>query len=767
MGTMLQADGLPLGDRPELLNLTDPDRITAIHRAYIEAGAEIIYTNTFGANGHKLAGTGHTPAEVISAGVAAAKKAAGDTVLTALDIGPIGELLEPAGTLLFEEAYRLFAEQVTAGVEAGCDLIVIETMSDLYEAKAALLAAKEHSSLPVFVTLSFEETGRTFAGCGVDSMAVLLGALGADAIGINCSLGPREIRPILEKLAKETSLPLIVKANAGLPDPATGAYGVSAEEFANEMAAIADCGAVILGGCCGTTPAYLKALRARLPEKPCRKAVSPVPALCTATRTVRLNNIRVIGERINPTGKKRMQQALREGDFSYLRQQAVAQAEAGADILDINVGLPGIDEVETIRRAVRAVQSVTDLPLQIDSSEPAAIEAALRLCNGKPIVNSVNGKQESLHTVLPLVKKYGAAVVGLTLDENGIPPTAEERLAIARKILSAAEEYGIPKEDVLIDCLTLAVSVQQKEAGETLRAVRMVREELGLQTVLGVSNISFGLPERVEINRSFLTLALQAGLTLPILNPNIPAMMDTVAAFRVLSGKDAGAEAYLVLMAERTEAEKTETEALTLPHAVEKGLDTHAADLCRAALQNGDDPFYLINGVLIPALDRVGDRFGEGKLFLPQLLRSAAAATAAFGVLQEHFAKTGGGAPTKGPIVIATVEGDIHDIGKNIVRVILENYGYRMIDLGRDVPVQTVVDAVREYKAPLVGLSALMTTTLKSMEKTIRALHEAELPCKIFVGGAVLTPEYAEEIGADYYAKDAKASVDIAKRLLG
>lgn len=770
MGTMLQAAGMPVGQLPELWNIQHPEIVTNIQRAYVEAGSRVIFANTFGANRHKLSGSGYDVEAVISAGIRAAREAAGDEpVRVALDVGPIGQLLEPLGTLSFAEAYDIFREMVTAGERAGADLIVFETMSDLYEAKAAILAAKEHTNLPVWVTMTFEATGRTFVGVTVPAMSMTLTGLGVDALGFNCSLGPKELLPMVEELAHWTNLPLILKPNAGLPDPSTGAYTITPEEFAEEMVQAAKLGVTIMGGCCGTTPDFIKALGSRLAEtRPGTRSKADRHGVCSATQAVELQGVRVIGERINPTGKKRFQQALREGDMGYILERGLEQQDAGADILDVNVGLPGIDESAMMTRVVKALQGVVDLPLQIDSSDPTAIEAGLRAVNGKAIVNSVNGNQEVLDTVLPLCKKYGAAVVGLTMDHRGIPQTAEQRIEIARRILEMALAYGIPREDVFIDCLTLTVSAQQEQAAETLKAVRYVREELGLHTVLGVSNISFGLPAREQITVSFLTQAMYAGLDLPIINPNQQAVMDAVAAFRVLSGQDRDSAAYIERFAEMPEPAVTakQSGAVTLETAIARGLKEETAALTQKALETMSE-LDVVNNLLIPALDLVGDRYEKQEIFLPQLIHAANAACEGFEIIKKRIAQRGEGSVSKGKIVIATVQGDIHDIGKNIVKVVLENYGYTVIDLGRDVPVETVVEAVIREDVRLVGLSALMTTTVVSMAETIAAIRASGHSCKIMVGGAVLTPEYAAEIGADFYAKDAKQSADIARQVLG
>lgn len=770
MGTMLQKNGLKPGARPELLTLTAPSVVEGVHRAYAEAGAQVICANTFGANALKLNGSGHTVEEVVTSAVAVARRAAGDGVCIALDVGPLGELLEPSGTLSFEQAYDLFAQVARAGEAAGADLVLLETMTDLYEVKAGVLAVKENTSLPLLVSMSFEANGRTFTGCSVETMAATLEGLGPDAVGINCSLGPDEIYPLAARLCKSTRLPVFVKPNAGLPDPVSGGYDIDAQAFCASLLRYHDLGICMVGGCCGTTPEYIRLLAEQFADKtPLPRDAARQSVVCSATRAVTMDAVAVIGERINPTGKKLFKQALAENNMDYILSQAVSQADAGADILDVNVGMPGIDEPEMMERVVKLVQSVTNLPLQIDSSNAEAIERALRVYNGKPIVNSVNGERAVLDRILPIVKKYGAAVVGLTLDENGIPPKAEQRFAIAERILEAALSYGIPKEDVYIDCLTLTASAQQAEVAQTLKAVSMVKQKLGLRTVLGVSNISFGLPNRELLNSSFLTLAMQMGLDLPIINPNVDAMMDAVRAYRVLYNLDAGAEAFIAHYAAEDTAVRpalAQKGGHTLEEAVRKGLADEAKALCVDLLEH-EKPLDVVNGRLIPALDVVGAEFEKGKLFLPQLLSAANAAQSAFDAVKEKILETGEKSVSKGKIVLATVKGDIHDIGKNIVKVILENYGYTVIDLGRDVEISRVVDTVREENVRLVGLSALMTTTLGSMEDTIAALRGAGLPCKVMVGGAVLTESYAKKIGADYYAKDAKQSADIAKAVLG
>ena len=781
MGTQLQKRGLKPGQKPELAALEMPETLKAIHSEYAAAGADLLLANTFGANARKLAGTGYSVAQVVQASLACAQEAATTTgALVGLDIGPLGELLAPAGTLPFEEAYDAFAEIVQAGVQAGADFVFLETMTDLYELKAAILAAKENSQLPVFVSMSFESRGRTFTGCTVESYGVTATGLGADAIGINCSLGPAEILPFAQRLCRTVpaGIPVFVKPNAGLPNP-DGSYNLDADEFAREMQAYAAIGVSMVGGCCGTTPAYIAKLKEVFsPLVPAQKIPLRRSCLCTPVRFVEVDGITVVGERINPTGKKRLQQALREGDSAYPCAQAVAQAEAGAEVLDVNAGLPGIDEAATLERLVRDLQAVTDLPLQLDSSNPEALSRALRIYNGKPIVNSVNGEQKPLDDILPLCKKYGAAVVGLTLDEQGIPTSAEGRFAIAQKIVKAATGIGIPKEDIYIDCLTLTASAQQEGAAQTLEALSRCKRELGVRTVLGVSNISFGLPCRGYLNTTFLTMAMAAGLDLAIMNPNTPEMMAAVRAYRVLTSQDKQSADYVAAYADvqiqtqqvsknATPVQNNITGDDPLFDAVRRGLKAEAKAAAEAALAT-KEPLDVVNASLIPALDVVGDGFEKGTIFLPQLLQAATAAQAAFDAVKAKIAAQGQPqSAAKGKIVVATVKGDVHDIGKNIVRVILENYGYDVLDLGRDVPPERVVEAVRTTGAKLVGLSALMTTTVPNMKATIDALHAAKLDCQVWVGGAVLTPGYAKEIGADFYCKDAKASADLAKQILG
>ena len=788
MGTMLQAAGLKLGARPEELNITDPALIEGIHGQYAAAGSRIVNANTFGASAHKLTGSAYTLEQIITAGIANCKRACAPYgALTALDVGPLGELLEPSGTLAFEDAVAEYARIVKAGEAAGADLIFFETYTDLYELKAALLAAKENTHLPILASMSFEAGGRTFTGCTVESFAATARGLGADAVGINCSLGPKEIFPMAKRLAEAVpgNFPVFVKPNAGLPRADGSGYDITPQLFALQMKPYRELHLFAAGGCCGTTPEFIKLLNGTFagctPGRPAHRMPS---VLCTPVDTVTVDGITVVGERINPTGKKRFQQALREGDMNYVLEQAVSQAEAGAQILDVNVGAPGVDEPVLMEQVVKALQSVTSLPLQLDSSNVEALARGLRVYNGKPIVNSTNGEPEKLAAILPLCKKYGAAIVGLAIDEKGIQPKAEDRVAIARRITEAALAAGIPREDIYIDCLTLTASAQQEDVLATVQALEACKKELGVRTVLGVSNISFGLPCRTYLNTTFLTMAMYAGLDLAIMNPSSEEMMAAVYAYNVLTNRDKQSTKYIERFADRVPASTALAQAakaapaasaaeaeLTGPYAalmkaVEKGLKGDAAAHTRALLAE-KQPLEVVDEALIPALDIVGAKYEKGTLFLPQLLQAASAAQSAFEEIKTAIAQKGEGSASKGRIVLATVKGDVHDIGKNIVRVILENYGFEVLDLGRDVPVETVVETVREKDVHLVGLSALMTTALKSMEETIAALHAAQLDCKIMVGGAVLTPEYAEKIGADWYAKDAKRSADIAKEFFG
>ena len=771
MGTMLQKSG-EMGDvLPEVLNVEKPELITSIHKAYIDAGANVVYANTFGANRYKMKDAGYSVEELIGAAINNAKNATKDTgSKVALDMGPIGKLLEPLGDLSFEEAYDIFKEEVIAGRDA--DLIVIETMTDLLETKAAVLAAKENSDKPVMVTMTFEENRRTFTGVSIPSMCHTLEGLGVDALGVNCSLGPKELLPIVEEIVGLVKVPVIVKANAGLPDPVTNEYSLKPEDFASNYKEMRKMGVKVFGGCCGTNPDYIVEISKVLKETEVEKeSVKETLSVCSATKTVDVDRPRIIGERINPTGKKRFKQALIEQDMNYILSQAIEQVDAGADILDVNVGLPEIDEPEMMVKTIKALQAVVDVPLQLDSSDPEAIEAGLRVYNGKPIINSVNGDDEVLDSILPIVKKYGASVIGLTLDSNGIPKTVDDRINIAKKIMDKALSYGIDKKDIIIDCLTMTVATDQNAAKDTLRALKYVKEELGLRTVLGVSNVSFGMPNRPRVNQVFLQMALNSGLDLPIINPNIPAMTDTVKNYSSLEEIDINSFDFFEYANIQTEEEDdSESEKITDPkeailYAMQKGMSERAKDITKDLLET-KTPMEIINEYLIPSLDKIGEEFEKGTLFLPQLIMAADTAKDSFDVIKTHLANTGEETESKGKIIVATVKGDIHDIGKNIVKVILENYGYDVIDLGRDVSPEEIVETTKKENCKLVGLSALMTTTLPAMIETIEMLDEID-DCKVMVGGAVLTEDYAMQIGADYYSKDAKMSVDIAKEVLG
>jgi len=739
MGTELQKRGLKPGEPAELMNFTAPEKVAEVIRSYAESGSNIVSANTFCANRYKLATIGKSVEETVATALEVARGAVSDfpEVLVALDIGSIGQLLRPTGTLTFEEAYDIFAEVVRAGVSAGADLIALQTFSDLQELKCAILAVKENSELPVICSMTFEESGRTFTGCPVSAYAVTATALGADVIGVNCSLGPAELKSIVAQLHSWTDKPLMVKPNAGLPDPVTGEFKLSAVDFAAEMREIAEY-AQVIGGCCGTSPQYIRLLREIADSGVVnQKRLTVSNAVCSGLRTVTLDRPQVIGERINPTGKKRFKEALISSDLDYILGQALEQISAGADILDVNVGLPEIDEKAMMLKVLESLQGVCDLPLQIDSGAPEVIEAALRRYIGKPIVNSVNGKEESLSAILPLVKKYGACVIGLTLDENGIPDTARGRLEIAQKILDRALDLGIKREDIIIDCLTLTVSTESNAAQTTLEAVNLIKSTLGLKTALGVSNVSFGLPNRELINSAFLTLALQSGLDLPIINPNADMVMGAVRAFRLLNGYDDNAVEFI-------EAYSQFEKKVEIKVKSELTIESITAEL-----------------------DKAGLDFESGKIFLPQLIRIAENAKKS---LDEITAKMPVGAESarSDRVILATVKGDIHDIGKNIVKSLLESYGYKVIDLGKDVSPQEVADAVEKHSVKLVGLSALMTTTLPAMRETVELIHSRGLSCKIMVGGAILTADYAlsqSGIGAEFYAKDAKGAVDIAKSI--
>lgn len=781
MGTMLQNLGLKLGEYPEVFNITNREDIINIHKSYIDAGAKVITTNTFGANELKLKNINYSVEEIIKSGVDLAKKARGDRdCYIALDIGPIGELLEPMGTLGFEEAIDIFKRQIKVGAQSGVDLILIETMTDLYEMKAAIIAAKETCDLPVFATMTFEEDGRTFTGCLPESMAITLEGLGVDAVGVNCSLGPKELKDIVEKIINNTNLPVIVQPNAGLPNIINGkaVYDIKEEEFANSIRKLVKLGVSIIGGCCGTTPKFIEEIN-KISKNSLRVNREKVIkyAVTSPSKVVEIDEVRVIGERINPTGKKRFKTAILENDMDYILKQAIEQIEAGADILDVNVGLPEIDEEKLMESTIKELQGIVDVPLQIDSPKKNVIERALRVYNGKPIVNSVNGEDKILDSILPLVKKYGAAVVGLTLDNNGIPKDYKERVKIAEKIVKKAVEYGIKKEDVYIDCLALTVSAQQEEVMDTLKALRIVKKKLGVKTILGISNISFGLPNRDIINETFLAVALGNGLDLPIMNPNKEGMMNVINSFKVLNNNDRGAKRYIESYGDKKiekilvskdkginfndELDSSEEDLYKL---IFKGLKNSTRKLTERLLEEKTE-LEIIDEGLIPALDKIGKKYENGNIFLPQLIQAAETVKVAFDLIKDRLDGLNNGKVNKGKIILATVKGDIHDIGKNIVKVILQNYGYDILDLGKDVSVEKIVKEAIENNIKLVGLSALMTTTVASMEKTIIALKKAGFNGKIFVGGAVLTEDYSKKIGADFYAKDARKSVEIAREV--
>lgn len=755
MGTMLQAAGLKSGELPEQLNLTNEDMVLAVHNAYAAAGSEYITTNTFGANSLKM----DNYAEVIKAGVRLARRA-GKKV--ALDIGPTGKLLKPMGDLDFKDAIRIFAEMINAGKD-GSDVVLIETMSDTYEIKAAVLAAKENCSLPVIVTMIFDEKGRLLTGADIRTAVTMLEGLGVDAIGFNCGLGPKQMIAFVEEIRKWTSLPIIVQPNAGLPESVNGqtVFNVSPDEFAQDMRKMAELGVSYLGGCCGTTPEHIAEM-----IQLCRDIPANVPepknfsVVSSYSETVELGvKPIVIGERINPTGKKLFKEALRRKDIDYIIKEGISQRDAGAHVLDVNVGLPEIDEPQMMETAVFNLQSVLSTPLQIDTTDLAALENALRIYNGKPMLNSVNGKEKNMKEVFPLAKKYGSVVVCLCLDENGIPETAQGRIDIAKRIINTAAEYGIEKKDLIVDALTMTISTDKMNAVETLKAVKYIREELGVNTVLGVSNISFGLPKRDAINTAFFTVALQSGLSAGIINPKSDAMMNAYYSYNALAGLDDNCTEYIESVTV-SDTPKTES-AVTLHTAIVRGMKEEAAS-CAKVLLETKESLDVINNYIVPALDEVGAGFEANKIFLPQLLMSADSAKAAFDVIKEKLLLSGTEEKSGNKIVVATVHGDIHDIGKNIVKVLLANYGFDVLDLGKDVPEEDVVRAVIENDVKLVGLSALMTTTVPAMEKTIQLLH-AQTDAKIFVGGAVLTQSYANMIHADWYAKDAMESVRIAK----
>ncbi|MCR5848293.1 MAG: homocysteine S-methyltransferase family protein [Lachnospiraceae bacterium] len=785
MGTQLQAAGLPVGAIPEELNIDDPKLIESVHARYLNAGADFITTNTFGANAHKMARAKYSNTDMIKAAVKiadTARKNAGrekDSYI-ALDIGPIGELLAPIGTLSFDDAYELFREQIVC-VKDDIDVVIFETFGDLYELKAGVLAAKENCDKPVFVSMSFDKSGRTLTGSNPITYINVMEGLKVNAIGVNCSLGPKELEPVIMTLLENSHVPVLIQPNAGLPTLKDGktVFELTPEAFVDALSNVRDKGIAMIGGCCGTTPDFIRAVKDSFPSDVKERNVPYRTAVSSSTMTVYLDeSVRVCGERLNPTGKKKLQAALREEKYDMLISEAIAQEDAGAKVLDVNVGLPGIDEAAVMKKIIPMLQEVVSIPLQIDSSSPAAIEAACRVYNGKPLINSVNGKDAVMDAVFPVAVKYGGVVIGLTLSEE-VPKLCEERVAIAKKIINKAESYGLSKKDLVIDCLTLTVSAQQAEASQTLEALREVTS-MGLSSTLGVSNISFGLPNRPLINRTFLTLAMQSGLKMPIINPLDRSLMDCIDAFNVIYNIDEGCIEYIknqenapvqttVVVPSTASTPSAAGSAQTsgastkkdVGFCIAKGLKDEVSDITNKELES-TDPMVLINETIIPALNKVGRDYDSGKIFLPQLIQAAETAKVAFAEVQKHFTVSG---EKKGPVLICTVEGDIHDIGKNIVKVVCDSYGYEIIDLGKDVAVDSVVDAYKQYAPKVIGLSALMTTTVENMKRTIAALRANDCKVPITVGGAVLTEEIAKEIDADYYTEDAMSMVNLLKEL--
>ena len=773
MGTMLQKEGLPIGDNPEIFGIKNPHKLLKIHKKYLEAGSNVLTTNTFGCNELKVNKLGYTVEEVIDRAVSIAKQAIEESDkskprFVALDIGPIGEMLEPMGTLSFDRAYEIFKRQAIQGEKSGADLIIIETMMDLYEAKAAVLAAKENTNLPVICTMTFDENGRSFTGCLPEAMVATIEGLGVDALGVNCSLGPKQLLPIVKTITELANVPVIVQANAGLPVIKEGqaVYEMNDEEFFQGVKDFVDLGVSIIGGCCGTNETFIKKICDnidKLQKKEPKRRKSTI--VCSAAKYIDIQGPTIVGERLNPTGRKLLIDAYVSGNNDYVINLALEQSNEGSEILNVNVGVPDLDEEKTMKRVIKGIQEVVDVPLQLDSSNVKALESGLRYYNGRTIVNSVNGKEKSLETILPIVKKYGACVVGLTLDENGIPSTAEGRFNIAKKIVERAEQYGIKRQDIFIDCLSLTVSAQQDEAMETIKAIKMVKENLGCKTILGVSNISFGIPNRKALNNTYLNLALGAGLDLAIINTEDRTMVESIDAYKVISNMDKGCldyiEKFKFVSNDNKTKERKNYDNLTLEDAIERGLKEEAKDLTLKILESHDEHFVL-DKVLIPALDVVGTKYDKGELFLPQMIQAAETVKVSLNIIKERLSKNNN-TSSKGKIIVATVQGDIHDIGKNIVKIMLENYGYEVIDLGKDVPIEEVVKRAKEENIQLIGLSALMTTTVENMKKTIKALKENNINARVFVGGAVVTEEYAQKINADYYSKDAKSAVEIAK----
>ena len=780
MGTMLQKNGMKGGEIPELININNPDLIKSIHTQYLNAGADIITTNSFGANPLKLNGEASAEA-VAEAAVKLAKEAVNEFKkgYVAFDIGPTGKLLEPTGELSFDDAYESFKSMAIVAENSGADLVIIETMSDTLEAKAAVLAVKENTSLPIFLTMTFDETHKTLTGADVDVMSAMFEGLGVDCLGINCGLGPKQIAELMDRLAKISSIPIMAQPNAGLPEIKDGktVYTVSPDDFAEECTAIAKCGASVIGGCCGTTPEHIEKLVNKCKDFTPIVEEKNFTVVSSYSRAVYLNNRPVIvGERINPTGKKKFKEALRNNDIDYILNEAFVQRDSGADILDVNVGLPEINECEMMEKAVKAISSAVNLPLQIDSSDPETIERALRIYNGKPMINSVNGKKEILDSILPIVQKYGGVLVGLCLDEGGIPETAEMRVKIAENIANEAAKYGIKKKNLVMDALTLTISAQQEESAQTIKALNAIKTQLGIKTILGVSNISFGLPRREIVNGTFFALALHSGLDACIINPLSEAMMNTYRAYCALACIDkdcadyvstyAGTKAQTTIITSTDAPKKSDDTAEPLTDIIIKGLKDRSYEETKELLKKRES-MDIVNNIIIPALDVVGNEFEKGTMFLPQLMMSAQTVKNSFDAIKENMSQIGKQQESKGKILLATVKGDIHDIGKNIVKVLLENYGYEVFDLGKDVPPEAIVECIKEHNIKLCGLSALMTTTVLSMEDTIKAIRSEGLDTKICVGGAVLTPEYADMIGADSYCKDALATVNYANEIFG
>ena len=768
MGTMLQKRGLKTGQLPEELNIKNPEILYNIHREYLNSGSNIVSANTFGANRHKFKNSEYKLEEIIRAAVKTAKNSTSgmEEKYVALDIGPIGTLLSPLGTLSFDDAYNIFKEQIIIGEDAGADLIIIETFADLYELKAAILAAKENSCLPVFATMSFQDNGRTFTGTDVKTFVFTAEGLGVDALGVNCSLGPKQLQPIVDELLKYSSIPVMVQANAGLPiyQNNNTYYDIDPKEYSHEINIMAKKGVSIFGGCCGTSPEYIQSMVNSLKGlKPVEISKKNFTTATSSSKTVFFGEeVKIIGERINPTGRKYLKEALMGNKLDYVIKEAIAQQESGSHILDINVGLPGIDEKELMRKAIHEVQSVVSLPLQIDSPNVDVIEAGARIYNGKPIINSVNGKKESMEKVFPIAKKYGALLVALTLDEEGLPATAEKRLEIASNIIETAKDYGIPEENILIDPLVLTASSEQAAVMETLKAIPLIKNKYKVKIVLGISNVSYGLPKRQLLNTTYLAMALAFGMDAPITDSTNEAVMDVIRSYRVLSAQDKDSRKYIESYSNIITESCGVDYDKNLIEIIINGLKDEAKEVSVKLLEVYE-PIELVNQFIVPALDIVGEKYENQEIFLPQLIRSAETSKAVFETIKEKSEKADEIEGKK--ILLATVKGDIHDIGKNIVKLMLENYGYRIFDLGKDVDTEKIVETVHKENIELVGLSALMTTTVKNMEDTIKELKKEFPHVKVMVGGAVLTEDYASKIGADYYSKDARGAVDLAKKV--